>query len=175
MTGEEKQSLKNIILCGMMASGKTTYAKALAQYFNYRVIDLDALIEEKESQSIREIFKNKGEDYFRHLESKCLEEIVGNKIVLSLGGGTLNLENIEKIKSLGVLFYLKTPLEVLAKRLESTDEKVKRPLLAQKKLQSILGEREVLYQQAQVIIDTEGKSKRQVLKEMVAQYENFYS
>ena len=79
-----------IVLIGYMASGKSTIGRILADKLNYSFIDLDDYIEEKEQTSVSEIFKSKGEIYFRKLETTSLQALLNNKdnLVLSLGGGT---------------------------------------------------------------------------------------
>lgn len=112
----------NLILVGYMASGKSTVGKNIAKVLNYKFIDLDDYIETQENLSISEIFRKKGELYFRKLENTSLKEIVANekKYVLSLGGGTpcfydaidwLNTKpNVKTI-------YLKVDLNTLTQRL----------------------------------------------------------
>ena len=110
-----------VTLLGYMGSGKSTVGLELALHLAYDFIDLDKFIEEKEGATIREIFKLKGEIYFRKLENSCLSEIYSfkNNTVLSLGGGTpcfygnMELINSEYSKS----FYLKLLPKTLSNRL----------------------------------------------------------
>ena len=123
-----KQIKTNIILTGMPYSGKTTAGKLLASKLNFDFIDLDILIEEKEGMKISEIFKIKGEAYFRELETSILKHM-NEKIpfVLSTGGGTVQKnENYDLLKQLGKIFYLEIEPEILYERIK--DDKT-RPLL----------------------------------------------
>ena len=80
----------NITLCGMMGSGKSIIGKILAKKINYNFIDIDQLIEKKTNKPIINIFKEKGEDYFRDLEEKITVKILKNKkTIISLGGGAI--------------------------------------------------------------------------------------
>ena len=123
--------MKNIILIGMMSSGKSTLGKKLARSLGYRFVDLDKLIERDQSSDIPSIFSQKGESYFRDVESRLLKEIVPNhRIVLASGGGTpCFFDNMEYIKNLGVSIFLDVPAEDLAKRIENHG-KDDRPILS---------------------------------------------
>lgn len=90
-------SPKRIFLIGFMGSGKTSTGKHLSQLLGYRFADMDQLIEEREGMPIRAIFSEKGEDYFRALESGLLREFVDQEgLVVSCGGGIVTREeNVE--------------------------------------------------------------------------------
>ena len=125
-----------IILCGFMGCGKTTLGKMLAEQLNMEFLDIDKIIEDKQNLKISEIFENWGEFYFRSLESIAVNDIykLKNKII-SLGGGTLeNPENVQKLKSNGIIFFLDVPLNVIEKRLQ--DDKI-RPLLKSQNIESL--------------------------------------
>jgi shikimate kinase len=164
-----------IVLIGYMSSGKSTIGKHLADKLFLPFIDLDIYIEKKEKKSVSDIFKNKGEIYFRLIEHKYLKEILisDQKVVLSLGGGTpCYADNMNLINTANTIsFYLQTSIKVLVDRL--TKEKDDRPLIASLEDNKIsefvakhLFERRVFYEKANFIIKTEGKSKSEIIKEL---------
>ncbi len=168
-----------VVLLGYMASGKSAIGRILAEKLNYTFIDLDDYIEEKENTTISNIFKSKGEIYFRKRESRYLKSIIDNetKIVLSLGGGTPcygNNMDILKKSNNATSVYLKASIPSLVARLEN--EKNKRPLIAhlksEKALVEFIGkhlfERSQFYNQADRTVNTDNKSKTEILKELVA-------
>ncbi len=123
--------MKNIILVGMMSSGKTTLGKKLARALNYQFVDLDKLIEKDQGMEISTIFSQQGETYFREVESRILKETSSQKgIVLASGGGTpCFFDNMEVIKEMGVSIFLDVPAEDLARRIENHG-KDDRPILS---------------------------------------------
>ncbi|MCE6987688.1 shikimate kinase [Dyadobacter sp. CY323] len=123
--------MKNIILVGMMSSGKTTLGKKLARALNFRFVDLDKLIESDQQMSISSIFAEKGEAYFREVESEILRKTAEQKgIVLASGGGTPCFhENMDVINAMGISIFLDVPAEDLAKRIQNHG-KDDRPILS---------------------------------------------
>ena len=99
---------KNIVLIGMMGSGKTTVGKLLAQQLRRPFVDTDALIEEREGRSIPDIFAQDGEEVFRALERKTSRELSGrNGLVIACGGGLPTQEEaIAPLKKNGLVFWL---------------------------------------------------------------------
>lgn len=146
-------SKENIVLIGMPSSGKTTVGTALAEKLNRPFFDSDKLIEETEKTSIPEIFKEKGEQYFRTCETDAIFTISkNNSSIISTGGGAvLNKKNIELLKENGKVFFLDRPLEMLL----TTDD---RPLSSNKAdLEKRYNERYDLYKaSADVVIDASG-------------------
>lgn len=146
-----------------MGSGKTHWAKQLADRLNLPLYDLDLEIISKERKSIPEIFAEKGEEYFRIKERQILEHLIDNtsSMVLSCGGGTpCFLNNIELMKRHGTVVWLNTHVDVLLQRL--IKEKSQRPLLKNIDDTDLkdyiirkLNERRMYYQQADVTIDNE--------------------
>jgi shikimate kinase len=141
-----------LFFVGMMGSGKTTIGRIVAQILQYDFVEMDTVIEERLGISIKEIFQNSGEAYFRKEEKKLLEEIcLKQKCVISCGGGVFtNAENIEKISKSGIAIFLNVSSRVLEKRL-SGDEK--RPLLQENSIHKILLKRIPFYTQAHIMVD----------------------
>ncbi|MFY9244106.1 MAG: shikimate kinase [Polaribacter sp.] len=164
-----------IVLLGYMASGKSSIGKRLSKKMSIEFIDLDDYIIEKEKSSILDIFKNKGEIYFRLIENKYLKEILAKNtnFVLSVGGGTpCYANNMEEINQEYVTsIYLEGNLKTLVKRL--IKKKSKRPLIASLSDDQIpefvakhLFERRFFYDQAKMKVKIDDKSKKKVAKEI---------
>lgn len=122
-----------IFVVGYMASGKTTFGKALAEKLDTSYIDLDNYIEEKHSKSITELFAERGEEGFRELEKESLREAVEAypDVVVSCGGGTpCFYDNMSYLNENGITVFLETSIPILISRLQ--DENEKRPLMAGK-------------------------------------------
>ena len=120
--------MRNIYLVGMMGSGKTETARALAKILSLHAVDLDELITGEEKRSINKIFEVDGEAYFREVESRILAQvsIKKNQVVATGGGTVLKESNRHILLQTGHVIYLRTRLEMLAERLKSMKD---RPLL----------------------------------------------
>jgi shikimate kinase / 3-dehydroquinate synthase len=122
---------ENIILTGFMGTGKTTVGKLLAQQMGYTFIDTDELIQERAGKSIPEIFKEKGEQAFRGMESAIAKELAGRQELVISTGGRLMLDpgNAAVLSETGRVFCLvATPEEIMAR--VSKDTLTQRPLLS---------------------------------------------
>jgi len=163
-----------IFLCGMPGSGKTTVGRELARLQNSNLIDLDEYIAKKEKLAIPQIFKTKGEDYFRKAESTCLKELIekNHNTVVSVGGGTPCFnQNMKIMTDGGKTIYLKATPETLSKHIE--EGKNPRPLFAKlngdrlyDKVASMLSHREKHYLKATATIDIENKTPAEIAKEI---------
>ena len=164
-----------IVLLGYMASGKSTIGREISKKLDMKFIDLDDYISKREKTSISEIFKVKGEIYFRRIENLYLSEILNSKdsFILSLGGGTpCYSNNMELIlNSEASSIYIKADIKTLASRL--TAEKNKRPLVADleddKLIEFVakhLFERRFFYEQASITVNTEDKSIEEIITEI---------
>jgi shikimate kinase len=160
---------KVVYLTGFMGSGKSTIGPILANTLGWEFFDLDKVIENKSGLKIKEIFDVYGEDHFRLLEGKTLLEISkNNKIVVSLGGGTIADENnLVILKKTGLLFYLKLSASSAYKRLKYKKDRpvllagmdedfTKEDLL--KRINALYEKRKIFYEQSDFIIDTDNMS-----------------
>jgi shikimate kinase len=157
-----------------MASGKSTIGREISKKLDMKFIDLDNYISEQEKSSISDIFKVKGEIYFRKIESTYLTEILNSKerFILSLGGGTPcygnNMELIQNSEVKSV--YIQASIKTLVARLIL--EKSKRPLVAALENNQItefvakhLFERRFFYEQASITVNTDNKSIAEIIAE----------
>jgi shikimate kinase len=125
----DSQIQPKIFLIGMMGSGKTYWADKLKKKFKVPAYDLDALIEMMEEKSVKEIFEEDGEDYFRKAEAKMLRLFSEKKqFILSCGGGTACYnDNIKWMNKQGITIWIDEPVQTLTERLSK--EKSHRPLI----------------------------------------------
>ena len=162
---------------GYMGSGKTLVSKELSVLNNFKIFDLDTEISKQNNSSIAEIFKKKGEIFFRKTEKEVLEKILSSEknIILSLGGGTpCYYNNIDRINEKTISVFLKTNVKTLTQRLSS--EKDKRPLIQNISNEDLpefiakhLFERNPFYNQAKITINTDNLSAREIAEEILTQ------
>ena len=160
-----------------MGSGKTLVSKELNILNNFKIFDLDTEISKQNNRSITEIFKEKGEIFFRKTEKEVLEKILSTEknIILSLGGGTpCYYNNIDSINEKTISVFLKTNVKTLAQRLSS--EKDKRPLIQNISNEDLpefiakhLFERNPFYNQAKITINTDNLSTKEIAEEILTQ------
>ncbi|MDA3792560.1 MAG: shikimate kinase [Elusimicrobia bacterium] len=160
----------NIVLTGMMGSGKSTVGRELAGRLDFHYIDTDKMIEKQVGKSINDIFEKVGEISFRKLEKEAARCVsVLDNFIISTGGGVVKYkENLKELKENSALIYLYAPPEILYERLK---KKKDRPLLKVpdplKKLKNILKDRKSAYNKADITIDTAGKKPSAVAKEII--------
>lgn len=151
-----------------MGAGKSSVGTILAQRMGWPFIDLDTLIEAGQGASIRQIFEQSGEPFFRQLEHAALAEVSRKEpAVIALGGGTFvqkpNLDLIRKGR--GVTIWLDCPIEELWERCLAMDN---RPLLRDRESFFRLYEQRLpYYQQAEFRIATGGRSAEDIVQEIL--------
>lgn len=159
-----------VFLCGMMGAGKTTIGKMFAQKTGLPFHDLDHLIETTERMTIPDIFKTKGEAYFRETEAGWLVQNAPHyKGILSLGGGSLQHQQlVDHLKMYGWLVFLDAPASVLCNRLKGSKN---RPMLnstnLRQRIETLLEERRSLYEQAHITIKSEGMAVNEIVNDLI--------
>ena len=157
---------KNIVLIGMRGSGKTSIGRTLAEFLDWKFIDVDKILEQGENLSVAEIVKKHDWEHFRDLDSKYTAQAAQEKnVVISTGGGVvLREKNIDILKKNGVIVLIHGHIEHLAKRVAKNN---KRPSLAGKspveELEEVWQTRKELYKKAadaELFFDFETKNKK---------------
>lgn len=152
-----------------MGTGKTSVGKELASGLKRKFIEMDELIEKKEGTPINNIFAEKGEKYFRKVESGIAGELSAKEgLVISAGGGVvLNPDNIFALEQNGILICLDASPEEIYKRVSKEKH---RPLLnvddPPAKIKELLSFRKPYYDRIRIHVDTNGKSIKKIVKEI---------
>ncbi len=162
----------SIFLTGFMATGKSAIGREMAKRMEKPFVDLDAVIKRGEGKSIKRIFKENGEPYFREMEWKYLLELTREfKGIVALGGGALhNQRVIDHLKVHGILVFIKTPMEVIVERVMRN---TKRPIVLDEEgkiksretlfteLKALYSSRIEYYEQAQVTLESNGYESKE--------------
>lgn len=121
--------MKNIVLTGFMASGKTEIGKQLARMTGFQFVDTDALVEAQAGCSVNEIFARWGENKFRDMETEAVKKAAAmcDAVIATGGGAVLRQENIEILRRTGVIVNLDIPDAVLLGRMKKASDT--RPLM----------------------------------------------
>ncbi|MDD2851477.1 MAG: shikimate kinase [Desulfuromonadaceae bacterium] len=166
-----------LILTGFMGSGKSSVGKRVANRLNCQFIDLDAVIVAAAGRSINDIFAQDGEQAFRTLEESQLEQVLlsGERCVIATGGGAvISPLNRKMMRAQGVVVNLKVTLSQVFARLTGCND---RPLLAgdgaAQSAAALMAARELFYADADIRIDTDGKSVEDVSAEILWHLKGF--
>ena len=164
---------KNIVLLGMMGSGKSTIGYLLSKNINFNFLDIDKFIEKEMGLKIYDIFQKKGEIYFRNLEEKItLKFLKGKGKIISLGGGAFLNKNIRKeILKNHISFWLSWNNSTIIKRISKSK---KRPIAFtsnENNLKKLINERSNIYSEAKFKINCETLTKNMIIKNIIELYE----
>lgn len=163
-------TLKNIVLTGFMGTGKTEVGRVLARRLGFVLIDVDEEIEKEQKIKIADIFNRRGELAFRDIESAMIDKLarLGNAVISTGGGAVLRQENMDRLRSKGVIVCLTASAETISERTRKDNE---RPLLKVDdplgKIKELLAFRQQYYQQADIMVDTEDKTPVEVAEEII--------
>ena len=165
---------KNLVLVGMMGSGKSSIGKILSKKLEFEFIDTDNKIEEIEKKTISEIFKKNGEKYFRNIEEVIsLKYLKLNNKVIALGGGGYINPTIRKYTLKNCIsVWLNWKNETLINRINNSK---KRPLamkLNNLELQKLIINRSMIYNLSDYKINCDKLDKGQIAEKIIKLYEN---
>jgi len=164
---------KNIVLLGMMGSGKSSIGYLLSKNINLNFLDVDKFIEKETDLNIYDIFQKKGEVYFRNLEEKTtLKLLKGKGKIISLGGGGFLNKNIRKeILKNHISFWLNWKNSTIINRILKSQ---KRPVAfnsSENNLKRLINERSNIYAEANFKINCETLTKKMIVKNILELYE----
>jgi len=165
--------LVNLALVGFMGTGKTSVGRLVAEQLHFEFLDTDDLIQTRTGRTIADIFAKDGEPAFRALERQVVSELAArSKTMISTGGGLpTNSENLAALKIHALVICLWASPEKIWERVRYQSH---RPLLhdpnPQKKIRELLALREPFYKQADVLINTDQRSAREVAQQIVLQF-----
>jgi len=165
-------SRPHLVLVGIPGAGKSTIGRLAADRLGRPFLDFDLEIERRESQTIAQIFAERGEPAFRRLERELTAEVaeMGGMILAPGGGWILDQEGVARIRAGSTLVWLKVRPETALKRLHG--DATARPLLNRPdplaELRKLLAQREALYAHADHLINTEIVTLEQAVDRVVA-------
>jgi len=167
------ESNKSLVLVGMMGSGKTLIGKLISKQTKLTFVDIDNKIEEKEKMKIIEIFKKKGEKYFRECEEEItLSCLRGENQILSLGGGAYINTNIRReCKKNSYSFWLKWKKDVIIKRISGSKKRPIAMTLNETDLEKLINERAKIYSLADFTINCDQLNKNEIANKIIKKYE----
>ena len=171
MSGE--RSIHNLALIGFMGTGKSCVGRLVADSLHFTFLDTDHVIEARAGKRISDIFAQEGEPAFRQLERRVVEELTRRqRTVIATGGGLPAQEgNLASLKTHALVLCLWASPEVILERVRGHDH---RPLLNEPdplaKIRELLAAREAYYRQADVLVNTEMRSVREVAQHVVHQF-----
>jgi shikimate kinase len=156
-----------------MGTGKSAVGRLVAEQLYFAFLDTDELIESGTGKSIADIFAQQGEAAFRHLESRTVAELAAkSQTVIATGGGLpVNPANLASLKTHALVVCLWASPETIFERVRNQTH---RPLLKaadpMAKIRALLAEREPFYRQADVLVNTELRSVREVAQQVLHQF-----
>ena len=171
---QNDRRIVNIALIGFMGACKTSVGRLAAEQLHFDYLDTDEVIQSRTGRTITEIFSTDGEPAFRKMEQGLVEELAARtKTVIATGGGLpMNPQNLVSLKTHALVVCLWASPEKIWERVKNQTH---RPLLhdpdPRKKIRDLLAAREPFYKQADVLLNTELRSVREVAQQVVHQFQ----
>src|ERR1035438_7936247 len=167
------RSIHNLVLIGFMGTGKSCVGRVAADTMHFTFLDTDHVIEARAGKAISDIFAQDGEQAFRQWERRIVEELTRRqKTVIATGGGLPTDEaNLASLKTHALVICLWASPETIWERVRGHNH---RPLLNEPdplaKIRELLAAREPYYRRADVLVNTDRKSVREVAQHVVHQF-----
>ena len=160
---------KNIVLLGMMGSGKSTIGSLIAKRLNVGLVDIDKKIEKMQNKKISQIFEEKGEAYFRKLEFEfTMQSLNNNKKIISIGGGAfMNKELRKTIKQKSSTFWLYWNFETLIKRIRNNNKRPVVKNMTHADIKKLITERNKIYYFSDYKIICENLKKSEIADKII--------
>ncbi len=167
------KSKENLVFLGMMGSGKSSIGSIVAKKLKFNFIDIDNEIEINLKKTIKKIFEEKGENYFRKVEEQTtLKKLRLNNTVISLGGGAFINKHIRKeILKNHLSFWLNWDKKILLNRIKNNK---KRPLTinaSEYDLIKLMKKRDDIYSKALYEIKCDNLTKNEIADKIIKIYE----
>jgi shikimate kinase/shikimate kinase/3-dehydroquinate synthase len=164
---------ENLVFLGMMGSGKTAIGSLVAKKLKLNFIDIDKEIEIEIGTSIKNIFKNQGENFFRQFEEKItLKKLKLKSTIISLGGGAFMNTNIRKaILKNHLSFWLNWETEILINRIKNSQKRPVAFSASDSELIDLIQKRSYFYSKALYEIKCDNLSKNEIVKKIIKTYE----
>lgn len=170
---DQSRKIRNVVLIGFMATGKSCVGQLVAAQLGFRFIDTDALIEAQAGYSIAAIFAQEGEARFREYERQVVGQLDNyRQAVIATGGGLgANPDHLARLRCHGLLVCLWASPEVIWHRASRHRH---RPLIrgsdARQTIRDLLAKRLPFYRQADVLINTELRPVKRIAQQIIHQY-----
>jgi shikimate kinase len=168
-----ERHISNIALIGFMGSGKSTVGRMLAEQLRFTLVDTDHEIERRAGKAVADIFEQSGEAAFRQLEAELVKELATrSQLVISTGGGLpVNPDNLDSLKQHSLIVCLWASPEKIWERVRYNSH---RPLLntvnPQEQIRTLLAAREPFYRRADVLVNTELRSSKEVAHQILGHF-----
>ncbi len=164
--------MKNLILIGMPACGKSTVGVILAKTVGMKFLDTDLLIQEREGALLQELINTKGNDYFKKVEEYVLRSVNIENAVVSTGGSAVYYpEAIKHFKKNGIIVYIKVPFETIESRLDNITTRGVTMAPGQT-LKDLYDQRAPLYEaNADLVVDADGLTVEQTIEKIIESIE----
>jgi shikimate kinase len=167
------RQIRNIALVGFMGTGKSSVGRMVAEQLHFAFLDTDELIEFRAGKSVSAIFAEQGEPAFRKMEEAVVAELATRKrVVISTGGGVAAVPaNLASLREHSLVVCLWASPEKIWERVRGQSH---RPLLREadpvEKIRQLLADREPFYKQADILLNTELRSLREVAQQVIHQF-----